>query len=128
MRKTLTLFAVVALALLFTGAAEALPACSSVTISGPSNVYAETSCVSPVWSATCACPFGGSPTYSWTIGGVPAGSGSSASQTFCPSAPAHTYTMQVAVQIQCGLNTYNKSKSVFVSICENRFGTPYCLG
>lgn len=113
---------------LFALPAEAAPSCATVNISGPSNVYAETSCVMPVWSATCSCPYGATPTYSWSIGGIPAGSGASATQTYCPDTPAQTYTIQVTVDITCGRAEYNKSKSVFISICDDSTSPPTCNG
>lgn len=120
-------FAVTLVAVPATDAAAA-PACSTVSISGPSNVYAETSCVSPVWSAACSCPYGWVPNYYWTIDGTYAGSGSSASATYCPTTPAQTSTIQVQVWIFCGRMDYVKSKSVFVSQCDNSTFPVTCAG
>jgi hypothetical protein len=132
MRTTFRLFGLLALAfavtLLAAPATDAAISCPSVSVSGPSNVYAETSCVSPVWSAVCSCKGGLSPSYSWYIGGVFAGNGSSASRTFCPTTPAQTSTITVQAIITCGQFGYFPSKSVFVSQCDNTTSPPTCNG
>jgi hypothetical protein len=108
----------------------AVPLCSAVQISGPSNVYAETSCVSPVWSAACGCPNGATPSYGWTIGGGGSlSTGPSVSKTYCPTTPAQTSTVQVAVTIRCGRTLYTPpAKSVFVSQCDDTTSPPTCNG
>lgn len=120
-------------ALLVTAAAPASVEAQSscyVDITGPSNVYAETSCVTPSWSLIhCAvdCPYGVH--YSWYKDGSYVGSGATYSETFCPQSPATTYTMNLSVYLRCGRTPLGSdSQSVFVSLCENRWGTPYCLG
>lgn len=132
MRTTFRLLGLAALVfavtLLAAPATDAAIACPSVTVSGPSNVYAETSCVSPVWSAVCSCKGGAAPGYAWYIGGVYAGSGSSASATFCPTSPATTSNITVQAIITCGQNGYFPNKSVFVSQCDNTTYPVTCAG
>lgn len=108
----------------------AVPLCSTVQISGPSNIYAETSCTTGTWSAACGCPNGATPSYGWTVDGNSALSlGSSVSKTYCPTTPAQTSTIQVAVTIRCGRTLYTPApKSVFVSQCDDTTSPPTCLG
>lgn len=103
---------------------------SCVTIDGPSNVYAETSCVMPTWTVShCKCPPGSTPTYSWTVDGAPAGSGPSLTLTYCPQQPATTFTITIGVTVRCsGQVLGSDTHGVFVSLCDNTTWPPTCNG
>ena len=100
-----------------------------VGISGPSNVYAETSCVMPTWTASQCCPFGTTASYSWTVNGAPVGSGSSLSLTYCPQQPATTFTINIGVTVRCSGQLHGSdTHSAFVSLCDNSTSPPTCNG
>lgn len=103
---------------------------SCVTINGPTNVYAETSCQMPTWTVShCKCPFGTTPTYAWTVDGAPVGSGPSLTLTYCPQQPATTFTISIGVTVRCsGSVLGSDTHSAFISLCDDSTWPPTCNG
>lgn len=130
MRTTLTLWTFAAVLLLATPAlaASSGPSCATVGISGPSNVYAETGCVTATWSVTCSCPNGAHTKYLWKIDGDVVGTFSTMSQTYCPTSPAETFTIQIEAIAICGSVNYPKTQSAFISLCDNTGPFVICNG
>lgn len=103
---------------------------SCVTINGPTNVYAETSCVTPTWTVShCKCPFGTTPSYAWTVNGAPVGSGPSLTLTYCPQQPATTFNITIGVTVRCsGQVIGSDTHGAFVSLCDDSTSPPTCNG